>query len=148
MRAFSSKEETSPPGWQWLFQATEKLVGVMEASPHTMSSLRETYSFYTSVGDREGEVSIQNSPLPSEGFPGPPQPRGTFHHSLTVCGSLHTQGLSCQNTPVPFLIWTTIQPSKPISKSPLHSLFGSPQLHTPPSTPALSTLGFVCPCPA
>ena len=36
MRTFSSKEGTSPPSQQQLSQATEKLAGVVEASPHTV----------------------------------------------------------------------------------------------------------------
>lgn len=81
--------------------------------------------------------------LPIGGLPGPPQPPRTFHHSLTVCGSFHTLGLSCQNMPVPFLISKTpIQLSKPISKSPLLSftLWARPAL-CPSLHPSLDHTG-------
>lgn len=80
---------------------------------------------------------------PWEVFPGPPQPQWTCHQSLTVFSSFHTLGLSCQNMPVPFLIWnsySTVKTQFKVSSRFIHSL-GSPQLHVLPSTPALTTLG-------
>lgn len=129
---------------------TQHRVGLScEAIPSPTTRRHPLGRWSTSVGDREGKSQFR--PHLSHRRASLVHPS---HHELFIfpglCMVLFIHRVSHVGTYLcPSTSKILFDHQNPLQRFlSLHSLFGLPPLHVPPSTPALTTLDSVCPCPA